>query len=106
MIDVKNNITNFKVNKILRKKAFTLAEVLITLGIIGVVAAMTLPVLTGKYQKQIKISQLKNIYSPMQRLDTRVKAEYGDTLNTYLPDSKEFFGQYLIPYLKPVNFCL
>lgn len=42
----------------------------------------------------------------MQQLDTRVKAEYGDTLNTYLPDSKEFFGQYLIPYLKPVKFCL
>lgn len=30
------------------KQGFTLAEVLITLGIIGVVAAMTLPVLTGK----------------------------------------------------------
>lgn len=29
-------------------KAFTLAEVLITLGIIGIVAAMTLPSLTGK----------------------------------------------------------
>lgn len=29
-------------------KAFTLAEVLITLGIIGIVAAMTMPVLTGK----------------------------------------------------------
>ena len=29
-------------------KAFTLAEVLITLGIIGIVAAMTMPVLTGR----------------------------------------------------------
>ena len=33
-----------------RKSAFTLAEVLITLGIIGVVAAMTLPALVKKYQ--------------------------------------------------------
>ncbi len=32
----------------LLKKGFTLAEVLITLGIIGIVAAMTMPVLTGK----------------------------------------------------------
>ncbi len=30
------------------KTAFTLAEVLITLGIIGIVAAMTLPVVTTK----------------------------------------------------------
>lgn len=36
----------------LQKKAFTLAEVLITLGIIGVVAAMTLPTLVGEYQKK------------------------------------------------------
>lgn len=33
------------------KKSFTLAEVLITLGIIGVVAAMTLPSLIGNYKK-------------------------------------------------------
>ena len=32
--------------------AFTLAEVLITLGIIGVVAAMTLPTLINNYKKQ------------------------------------------------------
>ena len=32
------------------KKGFTLAEVLITLGIIGVVAAMTIPTLIANYQ--------------------------------------------------------
>ena len=35
------------------KKAFTLAEVLITLGIIGVVAAMTLPALIQKQQENL-----------------------------------------------------
>ena len=39
--------------------AFTLAEVLITLGIIGIVAAMTLPALVGKYQKVQTVNQLK-----------------------------------------------
>lgn len=34
----------------LRKSAFTLAEVLITLGIIGVVAALTIPTLVANYQ--------------------------------------------------------
>lgn len=35
----------------IRQKGFTLAEVLITLGIIGIVASMTMPTLIGKYQK-------------------------------------------------------
>ena len=32
-------------------RGFTLAEVLITLGIIGVLAALTVPILTAKYKK-------------------------------------------------------
>ena len=35
-----------------QKLGFTLAEVLITLGIIGIVAAMTIPVLMTNYQKK------------------------------------------------------
>ena len=36
-----------------------MAEVLITLGIIGIVAAMTFPALLGKYQKVVTVNQLK-----------------------------------------------
>ena len=39
-------------NNISLKKGFTLAEVLITLGVIGVVAALTMPVLITDYQKK------------------------------------------------------
>lgn len=39
--------------------AFTLAEVLITLGIIGVVAALTIPTLMAKHQKKVYVTQLK-----------------------------------------------
>lgn len=39
---------------------FTLAEVLITLGIIGVVAAMTIPVMISSYNKHITETRLKN----------------------------------------------
>ena len=42
-----------------KKSAFTLAEVLITLGIIGVVAAVTLPTLVANYQKTVWVNQLK-----------------------------------------------
>jgi prepilin-type N-terminal cleavage/methylation domain-containing protein len=50
----------------IEKKGFTLAEILITLAIIGVVAALTLPVLVKKYQKHQMIVQLKKAYSHNQ----------------------------------------
>lgn len=48
-----------------RRAAFTLAEVLITLGIIGVVAAMTMPVLIQNFQKQVLTSRAKKAYSTL-----------------------------------------
>ena len=45
------------------KKGFTLAEVLITLGIIGVVAAMTLPTLMQNYQKKVAVERAKKAYA-------------------------------------------
>lgn len=47
----------------LNSSAFTLAEVLITLGIIGVVAALTLPALLQKHQEQVLINSAKKAYS-------------------------------------------
>ena len=43
--------------------AFTLAEILITLGIIGVVAAITIPILFANYQKKLLVTQLKKTYT-------------------------------------------
>ena len=40
-------------------KAFTLAEVLITIGIIGLVAALTFPSIIGYYQKKVLQEQFK-----------------------------------------------
>lgn len=45
------------------KKGFTMAEVLITLGIIGIVAAMTLPTLMSKYDLHVRQQQFKKAYS-------------------------------------------
>ena len=44
-------------------KGFTLAEVLITLGIIGIVAALTLPVLNTKIRNKQLESSFKAAYS-------------------------------------------
>ena len=48
-----------------KKVAFTLAEVLVTLGIIGVVAALTLPTVINKVQSVILKNQFKKAYSSL-----------------------------------------
>ncbi len=50
-----------------KKVAFTLAEVLITLGIIGVVAAMTMPTLISNHKKQVWVNQLKKSVSTLEQ---------------------------------------
>lgn len=49
-----------------KKKAFTLAEVLITLIVIGVVAAITVPVLMNNYRKEQYVTGFKKSYSSLQ----------------------------------------
>ena len=49
-----------------KRIAFTIAEVLITLGIIGVVAALTLPTLVQNYKEKILINKIKRTYSNIQ----------------------------------------
>lgn len=61
------------------KKGFTLAEVLITLGIIGIVAAMTMPMIVNNYNRKITEVRLKKFYSVMNQAVDRLKADYGDT---------------------------
>lgn len=41
---------------IIKSKAFTLAEVLITLGIIGIISAITIPILINNYRKKVSRS--------------------------------------------------
>ena len=62
------------------KKAFTLAEILITLGIIGVVAAMTLPVLIQKYKAKVILTQLKKSYAEIQNVSNSILNDYGDNI--------------------------
>ena len=55
------------------KKGFTLVEVLITLGIIGIVAVLTLPTLVTNIQTKQKEARIKNITSKIgQATDTLV----------------------------------
>ena len=72
------------------KAAFTLAEVLITLGIIGVVAAITMPVLISKYKNQVYVNQLKKSVSVFENGIKLIIANEGAT-----DLSETEFGKYL-----------
>ncbi len=58
--------------------AFTLAETLITLGIIGVVAALTLPGLIQNHTKTTVETKLKKFYSQINQAILLSESEYGD----------------------------
>lgn len=58
-------------------KAFTLAEVLITLGIIGVVAAMTLPSVINEHRNKQYVVAFKKLYSNFSNAIIMFKAEQG-----------------------------
>ena len=94
-------------------KAFTLAEVLITLGVIGVVAAMTLPSVIKHYQQQATVNQLKKAYSEFSQALHKAEVDNGlmETWNfadfaTPLERATYFGENYLFPYIKTVEKCV
>lgn len=94
------------------QKGFTLAEVLITIGIIGVVAAMTLPAILANYKRSVGTARIKKFVTTMQQAFARAIADYGDAMNWNLPtlqNDKEqinkFVDTYLFPYLTGIKQC-
>ena len=67
-----------ELNDFKKKAAFTLAEVLITLGIIGIVAAMTIPTLISNYQEKQTVSKLQKVYATLKNALEMAKVDNGD----------------------------
>ncbi len=84
---------------------FTLTEVLITLVIVGVIAAITVPTLITKYQKEQTVTRLKKAYSTLSQTTLKAIADYGpiktwDILDENSADTtKIFVNKYITPYL-------
>ena len=92
-----------------RKIAFTLAEVLITLGIIGVVAAMTMPSLMQNYKRQQATARIKKFVSVINQAlisaendlgprEDWVKGEEDNSDSAY-----DFLNTYIKPYIKSAD---
>ena len=85
----------------MKNKAFTLAEVLITLGIIGVVAAMTLPAIIQKKNNIETVTRLKKAYSVLNQAFEMAVGKYGD-INDWAEwdDAEVILDKYIIPEIK------
>lgn len=84
--------------------AFTLAEVLITLGIIGVVASLTMPSLIQKHKEKELITRTKRVYSVIQNAVLMAQKE-NDTVgdNTFLFDTSKTSAEVASNFAKYFN---
>ena len=94
----------------IKKSGFTLAETLIVIGIIGVVAALTLPNLnssTGDIEKVVKV---RKIYSNLNDVFGRATVAYGPVNGWFVNDSNATafatrFGERITEFMKLSKNC-
>lgn len=90
-------------NKI--KLAFTLAELLIVIGIVGIIAESTIPTLISDFQKQLTVVQLQKTFSVISQAYQNAQIEMGSSLNWSPPAAdwdyaaaKTWWNTYFTPY--------
>ena len=89
--------------------AFTLAEVLITLGIIGVVAAMTMPSLMQNYKRQQATARIKKFVSVINQALISAENDLGPREDWVIGEMSnsdsayDFLNTYIKPYIKSAD---
>ena len=89
--------------KIFKKFGFTLAEVLIAIGIIGTIAAMTIPTLKDAYEEHLFETRAKAAYNHIQQAVSLSKFS-GDRYYGEYPDV--FYKRYVKNNLKITRECI
>ncbi len=86
--------------------AFTLAEVLITLAIIGIVAAITIPSLVQKYQEKARVTALKKFYATITQAVQMAIIEHGTPdMWGISREHPEVMLTTIFPYIKHAKYC-
>ena len=104
-------IQPFNCSTIQRVKAyaFTLAETLIVIGIIGVVAALTLPNLNHATGDKEKVTKVKKIYSSLTEAFDRAQAIYGSSdewcKSLNIASCTEQFAKRITEFMKVSKVC-
>lgn len=108
---VKNLFPYFLNPRLPKKKfAFTLAEVLITLGIIGVVASITIPTLSQKLYEKRTVTQLRAVQSILSQSVKAAEAEDGEVEGWELKldgseSDAQIIGEKLLKHIKVAHDC-
>ena len=96
-----------------RRVGFTLAEVLITLGIIGIVSAMTIPTLVKNYQTKVRDNQFKKVYATLNQAVLFALTDFGYIPKCYYhtgggtssqAECKKFYNK-IAEKMKVVKYC-
>ncbi len=97
---LKNKIAEFTQAISVMRAAFTLAEVLITLGIIGIVAAMTISSLIREYQRNETEVRLQKAYTTMSQAFLLAQAKHGEAKYWDWSDAEKILRDYFLPDIK------
>lgn len=85
-------------------RAFTLAEVLITLMVIGVLAVITIPSILQSWEERANVTQLRKTYSIMQQA-FKLSEIYNGKLGTTTFSPQGGVAKLFMPYLKVIQDC-
>ncbi len=98
-------------NKI--NKAFTLAEILLVLAVVGIVASMVIPTVVRSFERQQRVMKLKKAYLNISNAIAESVTDNGFTKKWVMADDiknnnaskAEFINKYIAPYLKVKENC-
>lgn len=88
----------------MKSKAFTMAEVLITLGIIGIVASMTMPSMIKNYRHKVLVTELQRVMALLNNVMIAVRADHGEIKYLQSASPSFFIKNYMQPYLESSKF--
>jgi len=93
------------------KKGFTIAEVIMTLVIIGIVAAITIPHIVSSHEKTVLEIRFAKAYQTLSQVAELARMEYGNMAKwgwktqMTLEEQEAFVEKYFIKYLNVARRC-
>lgn len=92
-------------------KAFTLAEVMIVVALIGITTMLTLPALNSNMEEKKAVAALRKLYPELETAYTAMVKDYGKPVEWNVPstataaDMNEMFRERIKPYLNVAIDC-
>lgn len=91
--------------KLKKTIAFTLAETLIVMGVIGIVATLTIPSLTNSTNNKDVVAKVRKAHSNLEDAYGRMIAQYGEMTEWSEALSTNSFGNRIVSSMKLTKNC-